>query len=112
MKTFDFKRFTINPQTSSPEILLTVARVVNITPKSTQNIVIRYLRCPGASQAALAFGLCGAVGFDDEEQVGNDEETLEWADFLENALSRAEYLSFSKCLMASRYEEPRWEKNS
>jgi len=78
-----WKGLAINPQTSSPEILLTAACVVNITSKSTQNIVIRYLQRPGASQAALAFGLRGASGFDDE-QVEDQEETLEWADFLAN----------------------------
>ena len=79
----------MNPQTSSPEILLTVARVINIHQESsalsnddsTQNIVVRYLQRPGAGRAALAFGLSGAIGFNDEEQV-EDEETIEWTDFL------------------------------
>ena len=58
-----------------------VARVVNISQstlissESTPHIVIRYLQRPGASWAALAFGLNG-------EQVEEDEETLEWTDIL------------------------------
>lgn len=70
-----------------------VARVVSIGQESTsiatsntQSIVIRYLRRPGASQAALTFGLSGAARFndDDEEQVedDDDDETFEWTDIL------------------------------
>jgi len=79
----------INPQTSSPEILLTVARVVNICQGSvpiivngTQAIVVQYLRRPGTGRAALAFGLNGAAGFNDEEQVEDEEETIEWTELL------------------------------
>jgi len=76
-----WKALAINPQTFSPEMLLMVARVVNISQstlisfESTQHIVIRYLQRPGASRAALAFGLNG-------EQVDEDEETLEWREIL------------------------------
>jgi len=76
-----WKALAINPQTFSPEMLLMVARVVNISQStsissgSTQHIVIRYLQRPGASRAALAFGLNG-------EQDEEDEETLEWTDIL------------------------------
>jgi len=68
-----------------------VARVVNIgqksvsfTSKSThQSIVIRYMQGPGSSRAALAFGLSGAVEFNNEEQVDDDDdETFEWTDVL------------------------------
>jgi len=83
-----WKGLAMNPQTSSPEILLTVARVVNIRQGSpftnangTQNIIIRYLQRPGAGRAALAFGLSGVNGFNDEEQA-EDEETIEWTHFL------------------------------
>lgn len=77
----------MNPQTFTPEILLTVARVINIHPesdvndKSAQTIVIRYLERPGAGRAVLAFGLKAAIGFKDEE-VEDDEETIEWTEFL------------------------------
>lgn len=81
----------MNPQTSSPEILLTVARVVSIYPGSSTfvmpSIVIRYLQRPGAGRAALAFGLRGgADGFnEDDEQVEDDEdeETFKWIELLE-----------------------------
>jgi hypothetical protein len=67
-------------------MLLIVARVINIgqgsaliTSENTQSIVIRYLQRSGAGRAALAFGLNGAAGFNDEEQV---EEMFEWTDIL------------------------------
>jgi hypothetical protein len=80
----------INPQTFSPEMLLIVARVINIgqesastTSTSTQSIVVRYLQRPGAGRAALAFGLNGR--FNDEDQFEedlDDDETFEWTDIL------------------------------
>lgn len=85
----DEQALAINPQTFSPEMLLIVARVVNISQeesasiasKNTQSIVIRNLQRPGAGRAALAFGLNGR--FDDEEQVeDDDDETFEWTDVL------------------------------
>lgn len=82
-----WKALAINPQTFSPEMLLMVARVVNISQsalinsESTQRIVIRYIQRPEAGRAALAFGLNAAGGFNDEEQA-EDEETLEWTEIL------------------------------
>ena len=79
----------INPQTFSPEMLLMVARLVNIgqesvstsSSKSTQSIVVRYLQQPGAGRAALAFSLNGR--FNDEYQVEDkDDEAFEWTDVL------------------------------
>ena len=78
----------INPQTFSPEMLLMVARVVNIGQESgstffSKSIVVRYLQRPGAGRAALAFGLHGR--FNDEDQVeedDGDEETFEWTDVM------------------------------
>jgi hypothetical protein len=90
LKTLTIQALAINPQTFSPEILLMVARVVNIDQesdsiisKNTQSIVVRHLQRPGAG-AALAFGLNGAR-FNDEEQVeeeDHDDETVEWTDIL------------------------------
>lgn len=84
-----YQGLAINPQTSSPEILLTVARVAGILPgldcmtdKSLQNIDLRYLQRPGAGRAALAFGLNGAAGFNDQEQVESHGEIIEWRHFL------------------------------
>ena len=87
-KHLNEQALAINPQTFSPEMLLIVARVINIgqgsalmTSEHTQSIVIRYLQRPGAGRAALAFGLNGAAGFNDQEQVEEDE-MFEWTDIL------------------------------
>jgi hypothetical protein len=81
----------INPQTFSPEMLLMVARVVNVdqeststASQSTRSIVVRYLQRPGAGRAALAFGLNGRFNDEDqvEEEEDHDDETFEWTDIL------------------------------
>ncbi|KAF8164794.1 hypothetical protein B0H34DRAFT_793259 [Crassisporium funariophilum] len=76
----------INPRTFSPEVLLTVARVVALPPgpiDGSPAIIVRHLKRHGASQAAFAFGLsAGEEGDDnDDEEV---EEVIKWPEALTN----------------------------
>jgi hypothetical protein len=69
----------INPRTFTPEMLLFLARVVRVTH---DKIVFRQLRRPGASEAAVAFGVASAGGEEDGDGDGAPEECAAWSDVL------------------------------
>ena len=71
----------INPRTFSPEVLLSVARVVQPPDITTgKGVLIRQIQRPTDSENAFAFGFAGTSGDGEREEEG--EEHVEWRDVL------------------------------
>lgn len=69
----------MNPRTFTPEVLLTVARIVQLPDANAEKqLAVRQLLRPGAAQMSFSFGLAEN---EDEEEEG-DEEVHEWNDAL------------------------------
>ena len=65
----------LNPETLSPEMMLSAASIIRPTDSDAQRVVVRMLTRPCASEAFMSFGLAQS-----EDQITEEEFT--WNDIL------------------------------